>query len=345
MTNIIDGNISSDAVLQLKEKLMNNGNSSNAVVFDKKNYLDLKLNPGETTRKVVVRILPVSATENVPFMVLHTHSMKVSTEIASSGFKSFICLNEERLPFHDNRGCPLCNKSRELLKEGNALPDGEEKKALIKAGMSFKAKKTFIVRVIERGKESEGVKFWRFNAHSDGTGVYDEIMDIFQNHVDESIADETAYFKKNADGTETNVTKAEYDLLKESEKVFRPYNIFDLNNGKDIVINLQYVPSMKKTSIKISYSSKPSPLSTDVEEANAWINDPKTWSNLYSTKSYDYLNLVAEDKIPYYDKNNSKWVEQSEVQREADRAVQEAKAELIATSAPANSDKDDDLPF
>ena len=361
--NILNVNTSADAILRQREKLLQskeNQQSNKKVEFDERNYLNLRLNPKiETVKKVKVRILPVSATDSNIFTVLHTHSMKVPTKISKSGYKSFICLNEDKLSDHDSNGCPLCKKSDRLLAECNTLPNDEahkaQKKALFKEAMQCKAKETFIVRVIERDHEDEGVKFWRFNAHPDGTGIYDQLMSIFDNRAKESVEDGDAYYKI-VNGEYVNIDEDEYNSLSDDERTIIPYNVFDLNRGKDFIITLEYSPSTDKTTIKIGDANKETPLSKNVGLAMSWVNDEKTWRDLYSLKSYDYLELIADKKIPYFDKNNKKWVDKATVNpQDVDvEAAKEVLREKVAQSEPVgtvdttpntNDGDGDDLPF
>lgn len=287
------------------------------VEFNEKNYLNLRLNKGETKREVKVRILPVSATNGNIFLVLHTHSLKVPTEISRSGFKSFICLNDEHLSETETQGCPLCNKSKELINESNKCSDPVERKALFKSGKQYESKQTFIVRVIERGHEDEGVKFWRFNAHSDHKGIYDQLMALYDIRNNES---------QEAEGKE--------------------YNIFDLYNGKDIVITLSSDNSTDKTSIKIADAGYRTPLSKNEEQALAWINDEKTWSDIYASKSFEYLQIIADEKIPYYSKEEGKWVVKEETETGEDGINNPKNAEITSDENTIQySEEDLDLPF
>ena len=367
--NVLYVNTSADAIRRQREAIQANKDSQQnkkKLEFDEKNYLNLRLNKGETTRKVTVRILPVSADDPNTFLILHTHSMKVSNEISKSGYKSFICLNEERLESHDGRGCPLCQKSAELVKQSNELPNDdahkEERKALFKQGMQYKSKETFIVRVIERGHEDEGVKFWRFNAHNDGTGIYDQLMSIFDNRALESIETGDAYYKLDhsvgADGSVNGyikIEKEEYDSLPDSERAIIPYNVFDLNNGKDFIITLQYIPSTEKTTLTISDAGKESPLSKDYNKAMSWVNDSKTWTDLYSLKPFEYLKLVSENKVPWFSKSKQEWVDKETVSSEEVAAAEARKilkgnnegekTELTPNLSDSASEGGDDLPF
>lgn len=274
-------NTSSDAIEQ-RQKVGQNTTQVQKFQFDEKNYLNTRLKPGEKEKKIKVRILPISATNGDIFMSINIHSLKVDKQISQSGFKTFVCLNDSNLKEHDGRGCPLCNKSKELFNEANNMDDSNPslKKEVIKSAFSFQSKVAYIVRVIERGKENEGVKFWRFNHRTDHLGVYDKLMTLYNQRRDEA--------KQNGrDG----------------------YSIFDLMNGRDIEIKLTYVDSTGKTTMDIIDSGFETPLSRDIEQANAWIQDTKTWRDIYALKNYDYLEIVAEGGVPTYDTAQNKWVE------------------------------------
>ena len=321
-----DYNVSSQLIEEQRRKLQeknNKGTYRPRVEFNEKNYLNLRLNKGEVKRDVKVRILPVSATDPNIFLIINTHSLKVNPKISQSGFKSFICLNDEHLEQHSASGCPLCNKSKQMVEEANRCENEAERKALFKAAMQYKSKQTFIVRVIERGHEDEGVKFWRFNAHSDGNGIYDQLMSLYDIRNQESM---------DAKG--------------------EPYNIFDLKNGKDIVITLtQDANSDKKNkvSIKIADAGFSTPLSKDGYQAESWINDGKVWSDMYASKTSEYLQIIADGDIPYYDKDNKKWIaksEDSEDEKKNAEAEEKAKQALVEETQVSNEqDEGDDLPF
>ena len=75
-----------------KESLQN----TQKISFDPKNYLDLRLKDHEATKTVKVRFLPISASDSTVFFDITTHALKVDKEIAKSGFKSYVCLNDEK---------------------------------------------------------------------------------------------------------------------------------------------------------------------------------------------------------------------------------------------------------
>lgn len=365
MASYYNGKASADAVRAMRDRLQQGRDQQGTkrFEFNEKNYLNLRLNPNETTKNVKVRILPVSADDPNIFSLIHTHSLKVPAEISKSGYKSFICLNENKLKEHESgKNCPLCEKSKQLLAECNSLPNDEahkmERKSLFIEAMKFKAKETFIVRVIERGKEEDGVKFWRFNSHTDGTGVYDQLMSIFDNRSKESIDEGDAYYRKIVNGNTDQVEyekieKEEYDRLPANQREIMPYNVFDVYDGKDFIITLEYVPSTQKTTMKISDAGKPTPLSKNPDQIDKWINDSKTWTDLYSFKSYEFLQLVADGKTPYFDKTEGKWVDKATIITD-ENVADIAKEALVADNATGldlkpevnnGEDDGDDLPF
>lgn len=325
MTNKIftQSNVSIDAIEKQKKELLEKETTTKKVEFNEKNYLNVRLKPGESIKKIRIRILPITPTSSTPFLVLKTHSLKVDSAISKSGYKSFICLDDKHLTYEDEQPkCPLCAKAEQLFAESKKETNEVIRKSLFKAACSYKTKETFVVRVIDREHEDEGVKFWRFNAHSDGTGCYDKLMDIYENRKQESI----------------------------DEGCEEPYNVFDLNNGKDFIITLKYNPKTNKTTIEIGDAGSGSPLSTDYEKAMTWINDEKTWNDIYAAKSHDYIQLIADEKIPVFDKEKQMWVarvEDKEIEKENNEITNEVFNE---TSTPIRKqtsviDDEDDLPF
>ena len=118
-----------------------------------------------------------------------------------------------------------------------------------------------------------------------------------------------------------------------------PYNIFDLENGKDIIITLG-VKSDGKTSVGITDAGFSTPLSKDPNQVEEWVNDEKTWQDVYASKSYEYLEIIADGEIPYYDKENNKWVAKVEKKEEIGEEDTDEPEPMVATAT-----EDDDLPF
>lgn len=323
-----DANALQEQYEKLKNKSGNDINNQKRPSFDPKNYLDLKLKDHEVTKTVKVRFLPISSTDGTVFYEIITHALKVNKEIAKSGFKSYVCLNQDNV--ESDEDCPICRKSNELFKKADqARKEGNEvlSKSLYKEACALKKKRTFITRVIDRDHEDEGVKFWRFNENSMGKGIYDMLWNLYKTRQQEA----------HEDGEEG-------------------YNIFDIYNGKDIIVNVSknLIPdghggTKESISYNITDSGNRKPLSKDIDKANEWLNDGKTWKDVYSLKSADYLQLVVDGKIPVYNKELGKYVEKTELEAANRIAEEEAASEVLKgnfSDVNKNTvDTEDDLPF
>ena len=295
--------------------------------FSPKNYLSARLNPGETEKTLVIRLLPFSAEETDPFKKVFIHTVKVNKELSPGGWKTFVC------PVHNKMGdkCPFCevsSKSREL--RFNAGTDAEKKK-YGEIEYLNKAKAAYIVRCIERGHEEDGVKFWLFNENKQGKGVYDQIIKIQKR-------------------------RAEKAKLRGEE-----CNIFDLNNGKDLILTITKDIN-NKTVITVVDDDEKTPLTDDYEKGMSWINDPKKWTDVYTVKNYDYMVIVINGGVPVFDKEQNKYVDQAakkeaeakQKEEELNANLTEQKVDFAAEISPTTADNsmggiiisdEDDLPF
>lgn len=294
-------------------------------VFDTKNYLNTRLADGEQKRTVNIRIV---LTEDIDgkkkFAIpVNIHSLKLSlnqnrqNKVAKGGYKSFICLNDHHVKDDlGQNGCPLCQKKFKIFEEANNVDDVNIKKAICKQAYSYDTKTSYIVRCIERGKEDEGIKFWRFNKHDDGSGPFDVIKEMW-----------TTYHNANM-------------------------NIFDYQNGIDLILTLTKAPkknenSSEKTAIKIMADVKPSPLGTD-EQIQMWVNDTKDWKDMYRAKSFEYLALIADDKTPVFNTELKKWVAWKDVNEQEkieQVAAQELKEQPKPEANPVIDEPEEELPF
>lgn len=293
--------------------------------FNAKNYLNTRLTDNEQKRTVNIRIV---LTEDIDgkkkFAIpVNIHSLKLSlnqnrqNKVAKGGYKSFICLNDNHVKDDlGQNGCPLCQKKYKIFEEANNVDDVNIKKAICKQAYSYDTKTSYIVRCIERGKEDEGIKFWRFNKHDDGSGPFDVIKEMW-----------TTYHNAGM-------------------------NIFDYQNGIDLILTLTKAPkknenSPEKTAIKIMADVKPSPLGTD-EQIQMWVNDTKDWKDMYRAKSFEYLALIADDKTPVFNAELKKWVawkdvnEQEKIEQEA---AQELKEQPKPAPQPVVEEPEEELPF
>ena len=303
----------------------------NNVEFDEKHYLNTRLDKKETERELVIRLLPFSAEEPSPFKKIHVHSVKVANAKGEKQWKKFMC------PIKMKKGdkCPFCEIAEEAQKKRNDATDEITAKKYGDTAFMNSAKDYWLVRCIDRENEKDGVKFWRFPDARNGDGVWDKIMALFET------------------------------------KRRRGVNIFDVYNGKDLVITVkkQVNNNKEKMVYQIQDDEKTTPLASTEEQMEAWINDPMTWEDVYSIKSYDYLSLVVlTGHIPVWDKTQNKWVdpvENAKVQAETEQArIEEAfqpqsqdfsafEVDLKSTGVTPNTDNprtetddySDDLPF
>ncbi len=294
--------------------------------FNVKNYLNTRLGENEKERKIKIRVV---LTEDIDgkkkFAIpVNIHSLKLTLNqnrqnmVAKGGYKSFICLNDQHVKEQFGKeGCPLCAKKNQIFAEANSVEDANERKAICKQAYSFDTKTSYIVRCIERGKESEGIKFWRFNKHDDGSGPFDIIKALWLAYNEAGI------------------------------------NMFDYKKGVDLIITLSKAPkkndsSTEKTAIKIIADVAPKPLGTD-EEIDMWVNDPKDWKDMYRAKSFEYLSLIADDKTPVFDQDNKKWVPWKETNDKEQAEIEAAKELKEQTQQKPNTNvavnDDEELPF
>jgi len=183
----------------------------------------------------------------------------------------------------------------------------------------YKAKLMYVAKVIDRDNEEEGVKFWRFNHDWRKEGIYDKIHGL------------------------VNAIKKD---------------ITDVNTGRDLMLtinrNQNGVPVVSAVA-----SLDASPLSEDATKVAEWTGDARTWEDVYSVRSYDYLEIIVKGGTPAWDKELKKFVDKVSIKAEGGdnldaeltMGVENVKANVQAASvtetpAPAASTTEsDDLPF
>jgi len=219
--------------------------------FDLKNYFSLQLPDGVESGEKTIRILPQPDGSN-PFIPMFVHSKLIDGQ-----WKKFTCL-------HDNydKDCPFCETRRELLGTGK-----ESDKELAK---KYGSRKMYVLRVIDRDHEEEGVKFWRFNHDYTNKGTYDKMVSIFKAKGDISHAE----------------------------------------NGRDLIINI--VRDHKNNCVVSNIiDCDKSPALDDLSKFNEYVNDPRTWEDVYAVKDYEYLSIIVTGGTPVYDKENKMWVDKA----------------------------------
>ena len=276
--------------------------------FDTKNYLQARLASNEYSKTLTIRLLPFSPDGGSPFKKVFMHTVKVNKEVSPSGWKTFVC------PTHNRKdgsvmgeSCPFCetaSKAREL--KSKSLDEPTKKKY---GDIEFlnRVKEMWIVRCIERDHEEDGVKFWLFNSSKKKDGVYDKIMNLAK------IRSESAARKGNA------------------------YNIFDLENGLDLIVTLSRT-SDNKTAIQIIDAGRPSQLSEDHELGEKWIHDNKQWDEVYTVKPYEYMEIVAMGGVPMFSKDENKYIDKEELDKLKEKAEQQRIEENLSEPTKDFSD-------
>lgn len=297
--------------------------------FDVKNYLNVRLAEGEDEKTLTIRLLPMDLETGSPFAKIHVHNVKVPQEMVKPGekpYKTYICLNKTEGIDHERFGtkCPFCEMNYAAYLESTKETDPVKKKALVDASLAFKSQEAVIVRCIERGKENEGVKFWKFNIRvKDKLDPYNQILKL---------------------------AKMREESAKKKGEV---NNILDIYDGRDLNVT---ITSSEKSAPTIVDDSDRSPLSKDEELMKKWIFDTKKWQEVFTCKPYEYLNLVAQMRIPWFDKQKGMWVDKEEYEKEhgantseINQEIKDAEAKIKETEknksfASSLEIDDDDLP-
>lgn len=330
-------NISEEFILEEEKKAPTQGKAN---IFNVNNYLNVKLDKNEDKKVLKIRVLPIDKDTPKPFKKIFMHSVKLTPEQQgknTSKWKSYICLKRTEGIDHEALGCkcPFCEENSKAYKAYTEATNEVEKEAYKEIFKSYFANEYGIIRCIERGHEEDGPKFWKFPIRQDGKDPMNTINRLYHSQKEESI-----------------------------EMGESPLNILDINDGKDFKITIEAVYDKQnnrtdKTSISIEPYGKRKPLSEDVNEMIKWVNDEKKWSDVFVAKPYDYLSLIIDKKVPFYDKANGVWyamtggtqtheekINQDDLS-ESNKKIEEAR-NTILTAANANANTTsvvDDLPF
>ena len=337
-------NITPDVVEQTAKMPMTKINKA----FNPKNYLNIKLEDGQMEKTLKIRLITIDKNSNAPFKHIKMHNVKVPKEVAPSGFKSYICLEKTESEFSKTVGhsCPFCEMNKKAWDKYKNCTDEAMKKMYKDISIANIANDVGILRCIERGHEEDGPKFWKYNIRLDNLDPEGQMRALYTTRMNESIEEA----KEENDGNLPNG--------------FVPDNIFDLDEGKDFLITITRALDKEgkptdKTSIKITDYGKKKPLTRDEAQYDAWLNDNKVWSDVFPAKSYEYLKVILEGGIPWFDKENNVWSSKeelfnkegdkkniSEKEREDNSNIKEAEKKVINQSNQAISDDDDDeLPY
>lgn len=255
-----------------------------------KKYFTTVLPKGIRSQEKRIRILP--AKDGSPFVEVFFHEIQVNGD--------WVKLYD---PKQEGKRSPL-----DEVREGLMASGVESDKVLAR---QYRSRKFFIVKLIDRDNEQDGVKFWRFKYNTKSEGVYDKLIPLFRNKGD--------------------IT----DPLKGRDLILN-LNLSKAGNGRDYTTITQIIPE------------DPSPLHEDKSVADSWINDPLIWSDVYSKKPEEYLEMVATDQNPKWDSVTGKWVSTSSGEEKIGGSN---KTEQPQTQEPDYVDpqegftEDDELPF
>jgi len=267
--------------------------------YDLKNYFSTYLKDGVKTATKRIRILP-NPEGGMFWTVLHGHKIQVD-----GSWKTFPCLKHEK-----DEPCPFCEARTALLSTGK-----ESDKELAK---KFSSRKMYVVKVIERGNEEEGVKFWRFNHSYKGDGTLDKLMKC--------------------------IGAVKHDIV-------------DSETGRDVNIEIGRNQFGIPVVTSITYPLESTKLSEDAELTKEWLSDVRTWEDVYSVRDYNYLSIVVKGDIPVWSKEKETFVGKSTLEDKAPEPIEDFDSELTlggdtpketvtANEATTNDDDDDDdLPF
>ncbi len=91
-------------------------------------------------------------------------------------------------------------------------------------------------------------------------------------------------------------------------------DITDPQKGRDLIVTLSLTKSgngKEYTAVSSVIPEDVGPLHSDESIAQEWINDELVWSDVYSKKPVEYLEMVAKGETPRWDSDSKKWVSDS----------------------------------
>jgi hypothetical protein len=242
-----------DAVLAQYEKAKSNTGGSKISQEDRmKKYFAAILPQGKSTGQKRLRILPTSDGSS-PFKEVWFHEVQVAgkwNKIYDPGK-------------NDNERSPLNEIHDELMLTGKASD-----KELAK---QYKARKFYIVKVIDKDAPEDGVKFWRFKHNYKNEGILDKIIPIW---------------------------RAKGDIT-------------DPEKGRDLILELTKAKTPKGieyTVIQTVMYDDPAPLHEDKETMDSWVKDELSWKDVYSKKPVEYLEAIARGETPRWSSELGKYV-------------------------------------
>jgi len=281
-----------DAVLQQYEKSQSSSNTTSKMSSEDrmKKYFAALLKDNEKQGQRKLRILPTSDGSS-PFKEVWFHEVQVDGK-----WQKFYDPAK-----NDNERSPLNEVYEELMSTGR-----ESDKELAK---QYKARKFYIVKVIDRDNEQDGVKFWRFKHNYKQEGILDKIIPIW---------------------------KAKGDIT-------------DSDNGRDLILELTKAKTPKGaqyTVIQTVMYDDPSSISSDKTQGKEWVEDGMTWEDVYSKKPVEYLEAIARGETPRWDSEKGGYVYSNDETAEVSLGGKSTSKSINEVNDPQSNDEiDEQLPF
>ena len=285
---------------QYENNKAGNTTTTNSYEQDFSKYFAVRLEDGDNDGEMTIRIMPPKSgvhpqikETDTPFDEGHWHYLKVGGK-----WRKIYCRKH-----NDGEDCPLCTVTEELYQSWKDTGNKEDKEL----ANQYKAKKFYIARVIDRQKEEDGIKFWRFPHNYKGEGALDKIIPLFTKKGD----------------------------------------VTDPREGRDLTIilgrdNKNYT---KITSIMAEDPSVlTDPKSPKAKE---WINDTMSWKDIYSAQPLEYVQLIADGETPVWDKNLSKFIAKGDESEAESSFKQQSQPEKVskATASFVEEDDSEEDPF
>ena len=278
-----------DSVLAQYEKNSTSSSSQKTNISQEdrlKKYFSAILQKNEKSASRRIRILPTKDGSS-PFVEVWYHEIQVNGQ--------WVKLYDPDK--NDNERSPLTEVYNELISTGK-----KEDKEL---ASQYRSRLFYIVKVIDRDNEQDGVKFWRFKHNYKQEGVLDKILPIW---------------------------KAKGDVT-------------DAEKGRDLIIELTKAktPQGKEyTVIQTIMYDDPQVLHTDKGIMEGWLQDELTWNDVYSKKPVEYLEAVAVGETPIWSSELKKFVYGDEAEISLGGTKQETPQ---VVDPQANDEPSEDLPF
>ena len=284
-----------DAVLAQYEKNKQSSSTPRMSQEERlKQYLSLALPKGTKSGERRIRILPTKDGSS-PFAEVYFHN----TQVQGKWMKIYD-------PGKDSTGKPTGERSPlNEVEEALKLAGDEQSKELAR---QYRSSKFYIVKVIDRDAEEDGVKFWRFKHNWRGDGPIDKIIPIWKNKGD--------------------ITNPE--------------------EGRDLILILQAVPLPggrgEYTTISSVMYEDPGKLSEEESKSNEWLSHDLTWKNVYSQKPIEYLEAISKGVEPIWDSELKKYTyDDPSAKTESTTTVTSSTTTFV--DPQTNAPQDEDLPF